>query len=89
MTDTPDQARSTGATDHEIARALAVDAGRLLVDLRTAMAKEGATEREIKDAGDRRSHLFLMPVNLLLLPSHCNRLRYCYRLLLLNLYLLL
>lgn len=57
MTDT---SSTHGGTDHEIARVLAVDAGRLLLDLRVAMAKEGATEREIKDAGDRQSHLFLM-----------------------------
>ena len=52
--------RTTGGTDHEIARALAEDAGLLLLDLRDAMAKDGATEREIKDAGDREAHLFLM-----------------------------
>ena len=52
--------RTTGGTDHEIARALAVDAGLLLLDLRTAMTKDGATEREMKDAGDREAHLFLM-----------------------------
>jgi 3'(2'), 5'-bisphosphate nucleotidase len=51
---------ATGGTDHEIARALAVDAGLLLLDLRTAMTKDGASEREIKDAGDREAHLFLM-----------------------------
>jgi len=56
MTDAPDQTRGT---DDEIARALAEEAGRLLIDLRSAMAKDGATEREIKDAGDRESHIFL------------------------------
>jgi len=49
-----------GGTDHDIARALAADAGRLLLDLRVAMGKDGASERQIKDAGDRESHLFLM-----------------------------
>jgi len=52
--------RTTGGTDHEIARALAVDAGALLLDLRDAMTRDGATEREMKDAGDREAHLFLM-----------------------------
>ena len=51
---------SAGGTDHEIARALAEDAGRLLLDLRRAMATQEATEREIKDAGDLESHRFLM-----------------------------
>ena len=50
----------TGGTDHDIARALAEDAGRLLLDLRDAMARDGAVQHEIKDAGDRQSHLFLM-----------------------------
>src|SRR5690349_12568491 len=48
-----------GGTDHEIARALAVDAGRLLLDLRDALAREGAPQHAVKDAGDRESHLFL------------------------------
>jgi 3'(2'), 5'-bisphosphate nucleotidase len=49
-----------GGTDHDVARALAEDAGRLLLDLRDAMAREGALQNEIKDAGDRESHVFLM-----------------------------
>jgi 3'(2'), 5'-bisphosphate nucleotidase len=49
-----------GGTDHDIARALAVDAGRLLLDLRRGMTAESATERQIKDAGDLESHKFLM-----------------------------
>jgi 3'(2'), 5'-bisphosphate nucleotidase len=48
-----------GATDHEIAAALAADAGQLLLDLRSAMTRQGATEREVKDAGDLESHRFL------------------------------
>jgi 3'(2'), 5'-bisphosphate nucleotidase len=60
MTESPDQGRTDGGTDHEIARALAEDAGALLLDLRDAMTSKGASEREIKDAGDRESHLFLM-----------------------------
>jgi len=50
---------SEGATDHEIAAVLAADAGGMLLDLRTAMARQGATEREVKDAGDLESHRFL------------------------------
>src|SRR5690348_6342688 len=56
----PSGAGSSGGTDHEIARALAADAGRVLLDLRRAMATQSATEREIKDAGDLESHRFLM-----------------------------
>src|SRR6478735_2796949 len=52
--------RSEGGTDHEIARALAEEAGHLLVDLRRAMSSEDASERQIKDAGDLESHKFLM-----------------------------
>ena len=43
-------------TDHEVARRLAQAAGELLLELRGA----GLEGRELKDAGDRESHVFLM-----------------------------
>src|SRR6478735_5995549 len=65
---------SGGGTDHEIARALAEEAGHLLLDLRRAMASEAATEREIKDAGDLESHQFLMEALRRLRPGdRCRR----------------
>ena len=51
---------AAGADDHVVARTLAVDAGRLLVELREQMISDGSTDRAIKDAGDLRSHQFLM-----------------------------
>ena len=42
--------------DHEIARALATSAGDLLLDLRNT----GLVGKELKDAGDRASHVHLM-----------------------------
>jgi 3'(2'), 5'-bisphosphate nucleotidase len=48
------------STDHELATRLATGAGELLVALRTQMAGQGADERAIKDAGDLRSHEWLV-----------------------------
>ena len=45
-------------TDHELAAALATQAGRLLLEVRTEFADADADER--KAAGDARSHDFLM-----------------------------
>lgn len=44
--------------DHELAAALATDAGRLLLDVRREFAE--ASTSELKDAGDKRSHDYLM-----------------------------
>jgi 3'(2'), 5'-bisphosphate nucleotidase len=45
-------------SDHELAARLATEAGRLLLGVREELAD--ATEKERKDAGDKRSHDFLM-----------------------------
>ena len=45
-------------SDHELAATLATDAGRLLLGVRTEFAEASTAER--KDAGDKRSHDFLM-----------------------------
>jgi 3'(2'), 5'-bisphosphate nucleotidase len=45
-------------SDHELAATLATDAGRLLLDVRVEFADASTAER--KDAGDKRSHDFLM-----------------------------
>ena len=45
-------------TDHQLAARLADEAGRLLLDVRRELAEASAAER--KDAGDKRSHAFLM-----------------------------
>jgi 3'(2'), 5'-bisphosphate nucleotidase len=45
-------------TDHELAARLATEAGELLLTIRTELAE--ATAQERKDAGDKRSHDFLM-----------------------------
>ena len=47
-------------TDHELAALLAAEAGRLLLDVRAEFADAAAQDR--KDAGDKRSHDFLMAV---------------------------
>jgi 3'(2'), 5'-bisphosphate nucleotidase len=52
----PDEAR----TDHEIARHLAAAAGELLVALRDDLVASGTTQWALKDAGDLRSHEFLV-----------------------------
>ena len=45
-------------SDHELAAALATDAGRLLLDVRIELAEASTAER--KAAGDKRSHDYLM-----------------------------
>ena len=45
-------------SDHEVAAALATEAGELLLRVRGELADATAAER--KDAGDKRSHDFLM-----------------------------
>jgi len=45
-------------SDHELAATLATDAGRLLLGVRIELADASTVER--KDAGDKRSHDFLM-----------------------------
>ncbi len=62
MADTaPDTAPgTTNIDDHALARDLAVEAGAKLVALRAEMVAEGASGRELKDEGDRRSHELLM-----------------------------
>lgn len=44
--------------DHRIAAEVAEAAGRILLEVRAAMA--GAPERELRDAGDKRSHDFIV-----------------------------
>jgi len=46
--------------DHDLAAELARRAGSLLLELRAELSAEGATPAELKDAGDRASHVFLM-----------------------------
>ena len=46
--------------DHAIAGRLAADAGRLLVDLRARLTAQGASGRELGDAGDRAAHEMLV-----------------------------
>lgn len=53
-------ARAVSASDHELARRLAVEAGELLLGVRKALEDEGADPKTVKDEGDRRSDEFLM-----------------------------
>jgi 3'(2'), 5'-bisphosphate nucleotidase len=46
--------------DHALARTLAEDAGRLLMDLRARLVADGAGSTELKNEGDRASHELLM-----------------------------
>ncbi len=46
--------------DHQVARTLAEEAGRLLLDLRERLVAEGATAEELKREGDRQAHELLM-----------------------------
>ena len=50
----------TAPDDHAVARSLAEDAGRLLLQLREQMTADGSPDFAIKDAGDLQSHRFLM-----------------------------
>ena len=47
-------------TDAALATRLAVEAGRLLVEVRDTLAAEGAYPWQIMDTGDITSHRFLM-----------------------------
>ncbi len=47
-------------SDHELALDLAQRAGALLLEVRAELVASGADERTIKDAGDLRSHNWLM-----------------------------
>lgn len=46
--------------DHALARRLAVEAGRLLLEVREELVERGADAVTLKDEGDRRSDEFLM-----------------------------
>ena len=46
--------------DHELSALLATEAGELLVGLRAEMTASGAEASELKDRGDRESHVLLM-----------------------------
>lgn len=46
--------------DHQLARDIAEEAGRLLIDLRARLVTAGAAPTEIKDEGDQQSHRLLM-----------------------------
>ncbi len=48
------------ASDHELARRLAIEAGELLMAVRAELVATGAEGKEIKAEGDRRSNDFLM-----------------------------
>lgn len=50
----------TDLDDHQLARSLAEDAGRLLLDLRERLVADGASPETIKTEGDRQSHEWLM-----------------------------
>ena len=51
---------TTTSDDHTVARELAREAGALLLTVRAELVAAGADERTIKDAGDLRSHDWLM-----------------------------
>lgn len=57
---TPAPAELAAMADSALAAELAAGAGRLLVELRDSMLARGAELREVKDAGDRASHEWLM-----------------------------
>ncbi len=46
--------------DHQLAAALAEEAGEALLGLRRRLAAEGATSRELKDEGDRSAHQLIV-----------------------------
>ena len=46
--------------DHELARTLAEDTGRLLVEVRARLVAAGVSTRQLKDEGDRLAHELLM-----------------------------
>lgn len=50
----------TDRDDHRLAHDLATRAGALLVELRRDLSSRGAPTQDLKDAGDRASHLMLV-----------------------------
>lgn len=48
------------AGDHELAARAATDAGRLLLEVRGQMERDGAWPEDVGDAGDRQAHLLLV-----------------------------
>lgn len=46
--------------DHALASRLAVETGKILVDLRQRMVSEGTTHWDLKDAGDAAAHRFIV-----------------------------
>jgi len=48
------------ATDHELARDLATEAGELLLQIRSDLHANGTDPKEMKDEGDRQAHNLLM-----------------------------
>ncbi|MCO5329477.1 MAG: 3'(2'),5'-bisphosphate nucleotidase CysQ [Ilumatobacteraceae bacterium] len=60
MTDAVATPGSPGETDAELAIRLAVEAGRLLVDLRADLFGRGAPPWQVMDNGDLASHRFLL-----------------------------
>ncbi|MEM9564078.1 MAG: 3'(2'),5'-bisphosphate nucleotidase CysQ [Actinomycetota bacterium] len=51
---------TTATDDHRLARQLATEAGKILVELRAQMADQQADPAAIKDAGDLAAHRYLM-----------------------------
>lgn len=47
-------------TDAQLASRLAVEAGRILVELRDSLVKQGASSWQVMDSGDIAAHRFLM-----------------------------
>lgn len=60
MATNAERSERADAADSALAAELAEGAGRLLVELRTTMLGRGTNPREIKQAGDRASHEWLM-----------------------------
>ncbi len=60
MTSIDSASRSSAETDSELATRLAVDAGRLLMELRGQMFAGGAASWQVMDHGDLASHRYLM-----------------------------
>jgi 3'(2'), 5'-bisphosphate nucleotidase len=50
----------TTETDHELAKRLAVDAGRLLVEVRAELWERGAHPWNVMDTGDASAHRFIV-----------------------------
>jgi 3'(2'), 5'-bisphosphate nucleotidase len=52
--------RDGAPDDDRLAMDLATEAGSLLLDLRARLARDGASAEELREAGDRQSHLLLL-----------------------------